>query len=166
LGTSILIVLTHFLIFSRDAYSLSITFLFCTFLFLGLAASRSSFRVLDQLYSLQTKTSDLKTAILIDGADDAGVMVLQWLNHNPESNYHAVGFLDSDPFKHGRQIQGINVIGSLDELDIVIEKHEFQGILLTSKERMEAFRTAEIDKICKNHGIWLKRLQINFEDVE
>ena len=105
-------------------------------------------------------------AVLISGADDIGVLTLQWLLHSPTPNYQAIGFLDNDPFKRGRQIQGVDVVGSLDDLATIIAKHDFQGIILTSQESIENFQQSDAAKICDKHGIWYKRLQINFESIQ
>jgi UDP-GlcNAc:undecaprenyl-phosphate GlcNAc-1-phosphate transferase len=145
---------------------LSIAFLFGVFLFLGLAASRASFRVLDQLYSEQTKDIENNLSVLIWGADDIGVLTLQWLLLNPAINYQAIGFLDNDPFKHGRQIQGVDVLGSTDDLETVITKHNIQGVILPSNESIEIFQKSAAMEICKDHGIWFKKLRIDFESIK
>jgi FlaA1/EpsC-like NDP-sugar epimerase len=130
-----------------------------------LAASRASFRLLDQIYSQQTKVTGNNLSVLIYGADDIGVLTLQWLLHNPATNYQAIGFLDNDPFKRGRQIQGVDVIGELDDLATLITKYNFQGIILTSHESIESFQKSSAIKICEEHGIWYKCLQIDFKAI-
>ncbi len=166
LGSVVIIAISHYFLYPEDDFSWNIIFLFGIFLFLGLAASRSSFRLLDQIYSQRTQIMAKNTSVIIYGADDAGVMALQWLIHNPEKEYKAIGFIDNDPFKQGRQIQGINVLGSSDELDAIINKYDFQGIILPSEELIKKFLASDASEICKDRGIWLKRLQINFESIE
>ncbi|MFN2151431.1 MAG: hypothetical protein ACK2T5_07540 [Anaerolineales bacterium] len=167
LGCGILLgVSVHFL-FPETHYSLSVVILFCVFLFLGLATSRASFRFLDQVYSRKIHAAEQTASVLIYGADDSGVMTLQWLSSLPDNQYKAVGFLDNDPFKHGRQIQGITVFGSLDDLDGILSKHEIQGVIFPSAEMLASFQgSAEALQICKQRGIWLKRLTIKFESIE
>ncbi len=36
---------------------------------------------------------------------------------NPEFGYRAIGFLDQDPYKIGRQIHGIRILGSPEHLE-------------------------------------------------
>ncbi|HBX71102.1 MAG TPA: hypothetical protein DEH25_17425 [Chloroflexi bacterium] len=142
-------------------------FLFCVFLFLGLATSRASFRFLDQLYNRQTHITENSAAVFIFGAEDAGVMAQQWLSNQSEFKYKVAGFLDNDPFKRGRQIFGITVLGGLDDLESIIIKNPVQGIILPSDEMLTNFQaSADALKICKKHGIWLKRLRISFENIE
>ncbi len=166
LGSVAIIAISRYFLNPDDNFSWNIIFLYGIFLFLGLAASRSSFRMLDQIYSQRTQVLSEKTSVLIYGAEDAGVMALQWLIHNPDTGYRAIGFVDNDPFKRGRQIQGINVLGNLDELDAIIDKYDFQGIILPSEELINNFRSTTATKTCQDRGIWLKRLQIDFESLE
>jgi len=93
-------------------------------------------------------------------------MALQWLTHNPKTKFDAIGFLDDDPFKRGRQIQGISVIGNLDDLSFLIDKYDFQGIVFPSSEMLTIFQGTKAVDICKDRGIWLKRFLVNFESVE
>jgi UDP-GlcNAc:undecaprenyl-phosphate GlcNAc-1-phosphate transferase len=166
IGSGLFLLSVQNFIFPESQISISIIFLFSMFLFLGLAASRASFRLLDQLYSPQIKDDGNHTSVLIFGADDIGLLTLQWLLHNPETKYHAIGFLDDDPFKRGRQIQGIDILGSFDDLETIIEKHEIQGIILPANATIEYFQQSTAMKICEQRGIWFKRLRIDFESIK
>lgn len=166
LGSVIIVAISHYFLYPEADFTWNIIFLFGIFLFLGLAASRSSFRLLDQIYSHRTQEKSKNTSVIIYGADDAGVMALQWFSHNPEREYKAIGFLDNDPFKQKRQIQGVNVLGNLDELDGIIDKYNFQGIIFPSEELINEFLASDAHKICQDNNIWLKKLQINFESIE
>ena len=93
-------------------------------------------------------------------------MALNWLINNPNTQYNVIGFLDDDPYKLGRQIQGVNVIGNLSEFYVTVEKYDFAGIVFPSENALESFQNSSAVEICQERGIWLKRLQINFEDVD
>lgn len=166
LGCGIIVgIITYFLFPAQ--YPLSIDFLFCIFLYLGLAGSRSSFRLLDQMLSRQTQTYEESASVLIFGADDIGVMTLQWLSNFPGNPYKAIGFIDNDPFKRGRQIQGITVLGGLDDLELILAKYPIQGFILPSDEIINIFQeSATALDLCKRHGIWLKRLEMKFIPIE
>jgi len=167
LGCGVIVGASIYLLYPDEGISLSILLLFCVFLFFGLAASRSSFRILDQLYNQQTRVTTEKSAsVVIFGADDAGVMALQLLSQNREIEYKAIGFLDNDPFKKGRQIQGINVIGNLNDLADIIDQYNFQGVILPSDDMIKSFQESGASNICKNNGIWLRQLRVNFDPVE
>jgi UDP-GlcNAc:undecaprenyl-phosphate GlcNAc-1-phosphate transferase len=93
---------------------------FGVFLFLGLALSRSSFRLLDTL--LQQRVRPNQIPVLIIGAGDAGEMALRWMLMNPGLNYRPVGFIDHDPLLAGRYIHGIRVLGGMDVLPALLKK--------------------------------------------
>ena len=65
--------------------------------------------------------------MLIVGAGDSGEMALRWILMNPQLNYRPVGFLDDDPFKHGRQIHGVQVMGAFEQLGHFISVMDIQG---------------------------------------
>ena len=165
-GSALIITAVLLILYPGDEYPWSIIFLYSVFLFLGLAASRVSFRLLDQIYAQQTRDGKSSASVVIYAADDAGVMALHWLLNNPDAQYEVIGFLDDDPFKRGRQIQGINVIGNLDDLSAIIDKFNFQGIVFPSDEVVKIFKESNAFSICQDRGIWLKRLQVNFESID
>ena len=166
LGCGVLIGLITYLLFPIQ-FSLSVVFLFCVFLYLGLAGSRSSFRLLDQFFNRPSPEIEQRATVLIYGADDNGVMTLQWLSNHLKYEFQVIGFVDNDPFKLGRQIQGISVLGSLDQLETILTNHPVQGIILPSDEVPEDFqKSAKPFQICKSKGVWIKRLEIKFEILE
>ncbi|MGD2157486.1 MAG: hypothetical protein PVG32_11500, partial [Anaerolineales bacterium] len=71
---------------------------------------------------------------------------------------------DNDPFKHGRQIHGIDVLGGVDDLPRIIEHHAVEGIILTtSSTNLDVLEPSY--KQIKSKGIWVQRLRIEFEPV-
>ena len=155
----------HFLF--PEQYPPSIIFLFGIFIFLGLAASRASFRLLDQVYTQRHIPPPGETAeVLILGADNSGVLALEWLSNQPQNAFRVIGFLDSDPFKRGRQIQGVPVLGGLDELEAVLERHPARGLILPSEAQTQKFQESEKwVEICQRRGIWIKRMEIRLEEI-
>ncbi|HEY61391.1 MAG TPA: hypothetical protein G4N95_01940 [Anaerolineae bacterium] len=140
----------------------SIHLLFMVFLFLALAVSRSSFRIFDQIYLPQSHHIKDVENILIYGADDAGEFTLRWLLNNPQHGLVPRGFIDNDPFKRGRKIHGIHVIGDIENLRDIILSQKVDGIILTSDDTVNR----KIRQICDETGIWLKRMNITFEPIE
>jgi FlaA1/EpsC-like NDP-sugar epimerase len=166
LGSALIFVVVLLVLYPIDEYQWMVIFLYSVFLFLGLAASRASFTLLDQIYTQKTRNRKFSESVVIYAADDAGVMALHWLLNNPRTQYDIIGFLDDDPFKYGRQIQGISVIGSLDDISNVIDKYDFQGIIFPSEDVVKIFKESHAKGICKDHGIWFRLLQVNFESIE
>jgi len=67
--------------------------------------------------------------VLLVGAGDAGVMLTQELSKR--ADFHIVGFLDDDPRKQRRVINGIRVLGTTRELRRVAAAHEVGEIVLS-----------------------------------
>ncbi len=141
------------------AYSSALFLLFGVFLFLGLAMSRSSFRVLDRLFSLPARSAEEK--VLIIGAGDAGEIALRWILMHPSLNYRPVGFIDEDPLKIGRSIHGVEVLGSVAQLEKILERQPVKGMILTGGD--QAAGAAQARQIAASHGCWLRVFRLDFE---
>lgn len=136
--------------------------LFALFLFLGLAASRSSFRLLDRIS--KERSHPTGQPVLILGAGDAGEMAARWMLMNPELNYRPVGFLDEDPFIAGRQIHGVAVLGDLTQLEPVLQRRPVAGVILAGVDAGLMDQRA-IYQTCQAHGCWVRTLKLEFEEL-
>lgn len=54
--------------------------------------------------------------LIIVGAGGAGEKVLREIHDNPGLNYNVIGFLDDDPYKRGKAIHGVPVLGTLSHI--------------------------------------------------
>jgi len=97
-----------------------------------IGALRFSSRVLaeNKAKALGYQKGKLPKAILIVGAGEAGVMVVRELRKNPQLNLLPVGFLDDDPEKQKNQIQGVNVIGTLSDLEHVLNVRQIDEVVI------------------------------------
>jgi UDP-GlcNAc:undecaprenyl-phosphate GlcNAc-1-phosphate transferase len=146
-----------------EAYSPMLIPLFGVYLFLSLAASRSSFRILD-LFSTQ-RVRENEQRVLIYGAGDAGEMALRWILMNPHLEYRPVGFLDDNPLMRGRRIHGVQVLGDPGELGTFLERLQVQGLILAG-EGMGGISGDDLVALCRSHGCWVRRLFLEFEKIE
>ena len=78
-------------------------------------------------YSSKSKSN---TKLIIIGAGDAAEKVVREINDNPRLGYQIVGFVDDDKRKHGKQIHGITVIGSINELNKIVNEKVVDAILI------------------------------------
>ena len=163
-GTVILLVLAVWLLHEPGEYAPILFPLFGLFLFLGLAATRSSFRVLDRFSGQQKRVEE--APVLICGARDAGEIALRWILMNPELRYRVVGFVDRDPFLAGRQIHGVTVIGRPDDLPAILAEHEVQGLIVTSGFLGRGQDEAAWVESAHELGLWVRSLRLEFEIVE
>ena len=164
LGAVVLMALPVFLLPNFLEYSAILLVFYAVFLFLALAASRFSFKVLDQLYAQQTREREER--VLICGAGDAGELVLRWILMNPELGYRPVGFLDDDEFKTGRQIHGVEVLGDMDQLVQFLEEKQIDGVIITPDASDGDGMTENVVEVCRTHEKWVRNLRFEFELVE
>jgi UDP-GlcNAc:undecaprenyl-phosphate/decaprenyl-phosphate GlcNAc-1-phosphate transferase len=145
-----------------EGYTLRLFMLYGVFLLLGLAASRSSFRILDLVSRPRLQPSEAR--VLIYGAGDGGEMALRWILMNPQLKLRPVGFLDDDPFMHGRQIHGVDVLGGPEVLAGIIERRQIDGVILAVAD--PTCRAARgVVETCQENGCWVRSLRLEFEPV-
>ena len=150
-----------FLVFAEQANIAGLVFLFAVFLFLGLMGSRSSFRVLDQIYGWQAKGDGDEARVLIDGAGDLGELALRWILSNPEIGYRVVGFLDEDAFMRGRRIHGVRVVGGREGLATLAQDLDIAGVITTQTVSSDSTLVQD----CQQAGLWVRALKLDFDRI-
>ncbi len=148
---------------SQEKGILPLAFLFGVFLFVGLAASRSSFRVLDQVYTRQTRRAD--EPVLVYGAGRAGEMAVRWMQMNPGLGYRPVAFLDDDARKWGRLIHGVRVAGDAGQLEEIVQREQPAGVLFTVDEALQTPAGQQVLMFCRQNGLWVRKMRLEFEEV-
>src|SRR5690554_2340959 len=101
---------------------------------------------------------------LIIGAGSAGEMALKEMVKNDKLTNIPVAFLDDNPEKLGKQIMGVSVVGTLDDLDKVIKKLDIQEVILAIKELPKHQYHVLVNKLVEQH-IRVKKLNV-IEDVK
>jgi FlaA1/EpsC-like NDP-sugar epimerase len=66
--------------------------------------------------------------MLIMGAGQAGEKVIREINDNPKIGFYPMGFLDDDQTKIGRTLQGIPILGKIDDISEI--SLDFEEILI------------------------------------
>ena len=102
---------------------------------------RFSFRASKRL-SIKFKNSDRQNRVIIIGAGAAGVMVLKELRNHEGLHSRPVAFIDDNPEKKGRNINGIKVIGDRTNIEDVCDKYNIDEIIIAmpsakAKDRKE-----------------------------
>ena len=130
-------------------------------LLLFVVGARSSFRILDYLYSSR---SNQGRKVLIYGVGKSGVNALREFIHNPTLGLSPVGFIDDDQRNKGKQVNGYPVIGPLESLESILKKDSISEIILAISE-FPGERLERLSEICTSHQIPLRRFQIKLEDM-
>jgi UDP-GlcNAc:undecaprenyl-phosphate/decaprenyl-phosphate GlcNAc-1-phosphate transferase len=161
LGAVMLAGLIIKIVFPTQLYTFDVFLLYAVFLFLALAASRSSFRILDRLYDLQ-KIRTEKQKVLLIGAEDTGEFALRWILRNVEMGYHVIGFVDEDTLKKGRIIHGVSVLGGLEDLEDLLQGRKVNGVVISNGNDIDDETNQQIREICKKSGVWVRVLRFGF----
>ncbi len=153
-----------FVAYPSDWTSPVVFFLFGIYLFLGLVGSRFSFRVFDRIYGLRPSAEARQ--VLIYGAGDKGVLVLNWILRDPDAGYRPVGFIDDDPLLRGRRIHGLGVLGSPSDLASLSSNIDFEGVIIALDDSIDGTLAEDTSRTLRDKGIWLKRMRIELEPLE
>src|SRR6266436_3804825 len=113
-------------LFGAVAFPRSVYFLEAVFTTCFLAGARLGSRVLVE--SVRRDSSRSKRVIVVGGGF-AAQMVIRELAR-PNTGYVAVGCVDDDRSKTGVHIQGVRVLGTIEELEILIEDNPADEILI------------------------------------
>jgi FlaA1/EpsC-like NDP-sugar epimerase len=89
--------------------------------------------------------------VLVAGAGSAADFLLRELARNP-SGFHVVGLLDDSRVKQGRLVQGIPVLGALDEVALHARRMEVTDIVLALPSAAHEVRK-RITQACADAGL-------------
>ncbi len=119
------------------------------FLFLAMGGSRALYRATKEFYLYGGLVGQGKPVVVL-GAGSAGASLARELSRSSE--WRLVGLLDDDVAKHGREIYGYKVLGSISELSRLSEslKTEYAIIAIPSAS-VEAQR--RVATLCVRAGV-------------
>ena len=120
---------------------------------------RFSYRLILILRNIQEKRGKESNSVnvMIIGAGEAGRVLLRELNRRPELNAKACCFIDDNPNKWNRYIEGVPVVGNRDDILTYVEKYHINRILFAIPST-SAENKRDILNICKETGCELKTL--------
>ncbi len=114
--------------FSFNGFPLSIFFLDFILSICLVAGIRFATRLFREAF--RPALGSKRKRVIIIGAGEAGVMVLREARVNPKANIEVVGFIDDDSHKKNLRIQGVDILGTCDDLISIIEKHGIDEIII------------------------------------
>jgi UDP-GlcNAc:undecaprenyl-phosphate/decaprenyl-phosphate GlcNAc-1-phosphate transferase len=126
---------------------------------------RGSFRLFLETHKRKTLSGD---KVLIYGAGRGGELLLREIINNKRLNVQPLGFLDDDPLKKGKKIQGYPILGPFDAIDGIHAQHQLNGVLISFNDmnghHAEALKAAR--EFCSKEKIRLKKFKINLQEVD
>ncbi|MBS1270172.1 MAG: UDP-N-acetyl-alpha-D-glucosamine C6 dehydratase [Gammaproteobacteria bacterium] len=94
---------------------------------------------------------------IIVGAGVAGEQVVRDLNRNPDRTHEAIAFVDDDPSKTGKDVQGIRVAGGCEELPVLCERWNVDLILIAVPSATDR-QMQRIVSVCEGAGVTFRTL--------
>jgi FlaA1/EpsC-like NDP-sugar epimerase len=149
--------------FSRSVFMLDgfLTFLFTAGLRIGIRSFHSAVGSTKGKpvfsWARFAGSSSRKKNVVIVGAGSAGEKVLREIFDNPDLEYRAVGFLDDDAARQGRSLHGVPVLGPMEKLPEVVEKHGIREVFITLPSAAGRDLRRIVD-ICKDCNVSYKAL--------
>ncbi|WP_340202399.1 polysaccharide biosynthesis protein [Ascidiimonas sp. W6] len=96
--------------------------------FVALSASRLLFKVAFKHISIRFKGCK---NIIIYGAGDSGIVTYNALINNPQNHVSVICYMDEDPKKHGKFINGVPILNPSKINDTYIKHHNIEEIIVS-----------------------------------
>lgn len=126
---------------------ISLIIIYSLLVFVGLVIYRTSIKVFFQ-YSKTAKR--IKKNVIIFGAGELGIAVKRTFDHDLTSNKIIVGFLDDNPSKVGKSIDGVRIYKS-ELLLPVIKKLAIDELIIATPSLVPDRKTQIIDTCLENN---------------
>jgi len=95
--------------------------------------------------------------VLIVGAGQAGEMLVRDLMRDPNSGYRPVAFVDDDPAKLGKELHGIRVQGSCDNIASLCQRFDIH-VNLIAMPSAKSRQMRRVVSLCEEAGIPFRSL--------
>lgn len=125
------------------------------FLFILLAGSRVSIRVLRQFKRKYEKTGE-KRNVMIIGAGSAASLLIKELQFGPGAS-RIMCVIDDNPAKRGKYIHGIPIVGNRSDIPQMAHKYHIDEIIIAIPSALPT-TMRDILSICQETNAKLKRL--------
>ena len=100
--------------------------------------------------------------VLLVGAGDAAELFVRAINRARQSAYHAVGIVDEKGRRVGRNIHGVHVLGTIDDIPAIVARLEEEGRrpqrLIVTKSKIMGEEIQHLLGIAEKLGLTLARM--------
>jgi FlaA1/EpsC-like NDP-sugar epimerase len=111
-------------------YPRSIPLIFLLLVIVATAGPRLLLRLLGSYQNGRNRQSGLVKPVLVVGAGDAGAMIVREMRQNPGLGLYVVGLIDDDPRKHGMSIHGVPVLGSRQQIPLLVPRLRIKQVII------------------------------------
>src|SRR5262249_40474993 len=147
-----------FAVHPAGGFSRSILFIDGMLVLLFTTSMRVLFRSLDMLRQVQGDRA------LVYGAGRAGELAVREMLANPSLSLRPIAFLDDDPAKRGRLVQGYPVVGGFDSIANVIRDRRIKAVVVGSRQ-LDATTFERLRDMCELMNIDLFQLHLEFNSI-
>jgi O-antigen biosynthesis protein WbqV len=166
--------LTAFLVSRGEWLPRSVPILTTVYLVGGMTASRLAYRLIVERSFLGApmigRLSENRRYILLLGMSDAADSFIRSARRNPAGDVSVIGMLDRSRSNLGRKVQGVKVLGSLEDLPSIHAALKRRGVVITellvTEHGVDRARLGEIVEAATAHGMIVTRLPGESERAE
>jgi UDP-GlcNAc:undecaprenyl-phosphate GlcNAc-1-phosphate transferase len=128
-----------------------------------IVSARSALSGLDQY--LRLRRSRGRTA-LIYGAGRSGTITMREMLQNPSLGLTPLGFIDDDPKKRRLRIEGLAVVGTVEDLGRLLDRRPgaVSAVIIAISD-LSRDRLDRVVAMCTERGIAIRRLRLDLEEV-
>lgn len=116
-----------------------------------IGGSRLVYRLYRRLVLGRSIRMDNIKRVLIFGAGDAGAMIAKEIELHPEMSYKLVAFMDDSNEKKGRKVNGIPVLGGIEDIERVVDSKDIDEIIIAIPSAKPAIINNIYEKCCKTN---------------
>ena len=102
--------------------------------------------------------------VLVYGAGRGGTLLLRELLQNPDAGFLPVGFIDDDPLKLRVRVEGVPVLGGIDNLEEIVSRYQIAQILISIRD-LETHRLTALVERCNALGVGVRRMRFSIDEV-
>lgn len=114
-----------------------------------IGGSRLVYRLYRRLVLGHTLRMDNVKRVLIFGAGDAGAMIAKEIELHPEMSYKLVAFMDDSNEKKGRKVNGVPVLGGIENIEDVVDRKDINEIIIAIPSAKPAIVNRVYEKCTK-----------------
>ena len=89
------------------------------------------------------------TRVLMVGAGESGFTLIREISSNPNTDLEIVAAVDDNPSKVGRAIQGVRVMGTIDDIPVLVDQCDIDTIIIAIPRLTEGEKRRVLDVCSK-----------------
>lgn len=104
---------------------------------------------------------------LIVGAGRAGSLAVRELLQNLDLGFAPLGFVDDDPAKRRKRVEGYRVLGGLEHLPALLDTHRTKvAVVIIAIRDLDPAQFTAICEACDPRGVDVRRMRFSLEDTD